>query len=169
MTEQLSWIRSEDLSPRKITTLQMYLDGAARGNPGPAGIGVYILRDKEVLVREGFYLGPQNTNNQAEYSALLVGICHARMLLQPHEQLAIFSDSELLILQVKQTYRVKNPVLQKLHAKARELLQTINYTVHHVPRSENRIADALANEGIDKLRYLPENIKIMCELEGILP
>jgi ribonuclease HI len=163
MTKQLAWIDHTDHSPLTSNVLHLYIDGASRGNPGPAGIGIYLTRNSKPLLREGFFIG-SCTNNQAEYIALLVGVCHTRMLIQPHEQLTITSDSELLVNQLHKRYRVQNPILKELNAKAHELLEGISYTARHVLRAYNDVADALANEGIDKLQHLPETVKRACGL-----
>jgi ribonuclease HI len=135
------------------------IDGGARGNPGPAGIGV--LLEEEGGTRDEFYayLG-STTNNVAEYAALLVLL--VRALRRGATELTIHSDSELLVKQLEGTYRVKNPRLQALHAAARGLLQRIpRVTLRHVPREENRDADRLANRAMDERdssEPLPEEV-----------
>jgi ribonuclease HI len=159
MTQQLSWIHHSPSTDRIVWKL--YIDGAARGNPGPAGVGIYITRDTTVIVREGFFIG-SCTNNQAEYTALLLGLCRLRMLVTPADDVHIFSDSELLVRQIKNIYRVQNVILKRLHTRAHELLQGIAYQTHHIPRAQNKIADALANDGIDNTRYIPEDLQTAC-------
>jgi ribonuclease HI len=132
--------------------LVAYIDGGARGNPGPAGYGVWIGRagaapgDPPVAALYGF-LGVA-TNNTAEYAALLALLEHAGSL-RP-ESLLIRSDSELLIRQMKGEYRVKDPKLRILHAEARRLLTAFaSVALEHVPRERNKDADALANKAMD--------------------
>ncbi len=124
------------------------IDGGARGNPGPAGIGV--LLEEEGGARDEYYafLGT-TTNNVAEYAALLV--LAVRTLKRGATDLVVHSDSELLVKQMQGAYRVKNPKLQVLHAAARRLLGRIPRVIlRHVPREENREADRLANRAMDE-------------------
>jgi ribonuclease H / adenosylcobalamin/alpha-ribazole phosphatase len=123
-------------------------DGAARGNPGPAGVGVVVSgADGEVLATIAEGIG-ETTNNVAEYTAAIEGLRRAADL--GATDVLLRSDSRLLIEQLAGRYRVKNERLRELHAAARQLaaaFQTIAY--EHVPRERNARADALANEGVD--------------------
>lgn len=122
-------------------------DGAARGNPGPAGIG-YVLwtTEGEVVLSGAEYIG-KATNNVAEYRALLRGLEAA--LDQGANNLCIRSDSELLIRQLTGQYRVRQPHLKTLHREAARLLARLGwYRLEHVPREDNREADRLANLGV---------------------
>lgn len=140
------------------TTLTIFIDGAARGNPGPAGVGIAISYHRKLVVEKGFYLG-EKTNNQAEYSALLCALvlaqdfCTKHHLATPHFE--IFSDSELLVRQIKGLYSVKNATLVQLKKHADKLLSTVSYTITHVLREKNKVADKLANLGIDKKIKVP--------------
>lgn len=129
--------------------LVIYTDGAARGNPGPAGIGVVIKNDKgEVLHEISSFLG-QATNNVAEYNALITALEKAVTLNA--QQVELFTDSELVVKQIKGEYRVKNEGLKPLYRKAKDLIQQLgNFTITHVPREKNMEADRLANQGIDE-------------------
>ncbi len=145
----------------------IYIDGAARGNPGPAGAGIYITIDEKPTIKKGLYL-EEKTNNQAEYLALLIALlltqemCKKHDLTHPH--VSIFSDSELLVRQMNGAYKTKNPILAQLKKIISSLLQTISYSFTHVTRDKNKIADKLANEGIDKKRAIPSNIaKILAD------
>ncbi|MBU1008154.1 ribonuclease HI family protein [Candidatus Dependentiae bacterium] len=139
-------------------TISIFVDGAARNNPGPAGAGVYITYKDEIICKAGFYLG-NKTNNQAEYLALLLAFFIANKQLsqknikKPH--LIISSDSELMVKQMTGVYRVKNQALAKIKNLIDLLLQNQSYTFKHVFRENNVIADALANQGIDKKNALP--------------
>ena len=127
----------------------LYTDGASRGNPGEAGAGLVILDEEgnEIIARS-FYLG-QCSNNVAEYRALIAGLRAALEL--GCQQLDIFMDSQLIIRQVQGRYKVKNAGLKPLFAEVRQLLAKLaSFTINHVPRSENRRADELANRGIDE-------------------
>jgi ribonuclease HI len=129
--------------------LVVYTDGAARGNPGPAGIG-YLIYDEagQVLVADSDYLG-ETTNNVAEYTALLRALEKAQILSAGPVQ--IFSDSELMVRQLNGVYQVKHPGLLPLYTEARRLLAGFGqWTVTHVKRDKNKEADRLSNEGIDR-------------------
>lgn len=154
-------------SPRpasKPKSLTGRIDGGARGNPGPAGIGV--LLEDDAGRREEIYgfLGAA-TNNVAEYVALLVLLHHG--IRRGAARLAVHSDSELLVRQIKGEYRVKNPRLQQLHAEARRLMRRIpEVTVRHVRREENQDADRLANRAMDERQSsepLPAEIRELLE------
>jgi ribonuclease HI len=128
----------------------LWTDGAARGNPGPAGIGAILKSPTgEVLYTGSEYLG-HTTNNVAEYKAVLLGLAGA--LQQGILHLEVRADSELLIKQLKGQYRVKSPGLKPLFDEARLLLsrfKTVKLT--HIRRELNGEADRLANQGIDKV------------------
>ena len=130
------------------TRLTVYTDGAARGNPGPAGAGVSILDSEGETVAEDFlYLG-EATNNVAEYRALLLGLERARDL--GASSVEVRADSELVVKQMVGEYRVLNSALQSLHARAVALaleFDRVDYV--HVRREQNRDADRLANRAID--------------------
>jgi ribonuclease HI len=127
----------------------VHIDGASRGNPGPAGIGVLILgADGEVVERLHRGIG-EATNNVAEYRALLLGL--ERTLALGVEDLEVRSDSELLVRQLQGRYRVKHPGLLPLYEAARKQIARFrHFEVRHVPREQNAEADALANEGVDE-------------------
>ena len=126
----------------------LYTDGAARGNPGPAGAGIYVVDENGNQVgRCCKYLG-ETTNNVAEYEALLMGLKYAQKEKLKH--LTIYADSELMVKQVRGEYRVKNKRLNILYQQVMELLPFFDYRMVHVRRERNKIADLLANEAIDK-------------------
>lgn len=129
--------------------LVVYIDGGARGNPGPAAYGVRVERQDGSLVEEfGQAIGVA-TNNVAEYRALLAALewTHAR----GHRAVHVRSDSLLLVQQMKGVYKVKNAGLQPLHAKARLLAHDIGrVTFEHVGRALNANADRLANTAMDE-------------------
>jgi ribonuclease HI len=129
--------------------LLIHTDGAARGNPGPAGAGA-ILRDADdgtVLAEIAEPLG-HATNNVAEWTAVRLALEEARRLGASHVDLRM--DSELVARQISGIYRVKHPDLKPIHAAAMELLRSFSgYTVGHVPRALNKDADRLSNVAID--------------------
>lgn len=129
--------------------LSIHIDGGARGNPGPAGIGV-ILKDQDTgkYVHEaGFYIG-RATNNVAEYSALIRSLELADSYQAKH--LTIHSDSELMVKQITGIYKVKSPDLQELFAHAQKLmLRFETWQIKHVYREQNKRADQLVNMALD--------------------
>lgn len=128
-----------------------YFDGGARGNPGPAGWGAYIVGDDgEVLAELSGALGIA-TNNVAEYHGLIAALEWA--VERGLTELAIKGDSLLLIEQMRGNYRVKNEGLIPLHQKARTLVAKIGkVTFEHVRREQNKDADRLSNAGMDANR-----------------
>lgn len=126
----------------------IHTDGASKGNPGRAGIGVALFRDGETepfaTVAEAI---PDTTNNVAEYTALLRGLQEA--LLRGADQVEVRTDSELMARQIAGAYAVKSADLIPLFADAKKLLARFDSAkVVHVRREYNRVADALANQGI---------------------
>lgn len=135
----------------------IFVDGAARGNPGPAGAGIYIF-NLEQKIQAAFFLG-EKTNNQAEYLALVLALFLLRQKIDDSNLKNIFltvhSDSELLIRQLCGFYKIKNPVLIKLHGLVKQALNGVSHKFTHVMRENNKVADKLANEGIDKKKEIP--------------
>jgi len=130
----------------------VYVDGGARGNPGPAGAGVVVTdaADGQALWEGGLFLG-HATNNVAEYQGLLAGLRTAAALSA--DEVEIVSDSQLLVRQMIGQYRVKNEKLKELHGRARELVTGFaRCSFRHVPRSENTRADGLVNQAINLKR-----------------
>lgn len=138
-----------DKAQKVLTGCRLFTDGASRGNPGPAGAGVVVFDNKgRELATRAEYLG-RCTNNVAEYQALILGLETAREIgcLKP----AVFLDSELIVRQITGRYKVKNATLKPLFTRVRNLLKKFDdYSVTHVPRSQNSRADELANRGIDE-------------------
>lgn len=134
---------------RSVPSLVAHVDGGARGNPGPAGFGVLLHDEAGHKVAElSEYLGKQ-TNNFAEYSALLAALNYA--LQHGHKALKVFSDSELMVKQINGQYKVSNPMLKELHGKAWELIRQLDsFSISHVLREKNRGADRLANLAMDR-------------------
>lgn len=135
------------LSPGAVARLQC--DGASRGNPGPAALGLVVSLDGQEIYRHGRALGTL-TNNQAEYRSLLAGLEAVRRL--GFRRIEVAMDSELVIRQLEGRYKVKNAGLMPLHAAAKTALAGFDDArLRHVPRGENAAADALANEALDSL------------------
>lgn len=127
----------------------LYTDGACRGNPGLGGVGIVLMDHRgNIVATAKKYLG-SCTNNVAEYRALIMGVEEA--LKRRCRKLHIFLDSELLVNQVKGTYRVRNQDLKILMGELRRLLSFLDgYRIEHIGRSSNALADSLANEAIDE-------------------
>jgi ribonuclease HI len=127
------------------------VDGAARGNPGEAGCGAAIYDENGNVVREmSRYLG-HATNNVAEYEALLMGL--KALGEAGKKRILVQSDSQLMVRQLNGEYRVKDEKLQVLYQKAVALLRQFEgYRILHVRREMNKLADRLANKGIDDAR-----------------
>jgi ribonuclease HI len=126
-----------------------HIDGGARGNPGPAAYGVIVRNSAGEIVKElGEYLGLQ-TNNFAEYSGLLAALEYAHK--EKISALKVFSDSELLVKQMKGQYKVKSPGLVPLFERARSLARQLQYfSIEHVRREQNRDADRMVNHVLDQ-------------------
>jgi ribonuclease HI len=137
------------MKPPPENYLVAHTDGGARGNPGPAGYGVVIHDAKGNKVAAlSKYLGHQ-TNNFAEYQALIGALEYA--LEHGPRALKVISDSELLVRQIKGIYKVKEPTLRDLHARASQLISKLEwFNIEHVLRGHNREADELANQAMDK-------------------
>ncbi|PIR66322.1 MAG: ribonuclease H [Parcubacteria group bacterium CG10_big_fil_rev_8_21_14_0_10_36_14] len=129
--------------------LTIFTDGGARGNPGPAGIGVVIKENGRTIKEYGKYIG-ETTNNQAEYRALISALETAKEM--GAEEVNIFMDSELIVKQVKGEYKVKHPGLAPLFLKLHNLRMGFKkFSVAHIRRERNTEADALVNKAIDEV------------------
>jgi ribonuclease HI len=128
--------------------LVIYADGAARGNPGPAGIGVVIEDERGRVLKELSQFVGRKTNNQAEYIALIQGLETAAEYQADAIQIRL--DSELLVRQLRGEYKVKSPLLKPLKNQAQRLLARYKVVgIEHIERQYNRAADRLANRAID--------------------
>ncbi|MFP2930334.1 ribonuclease HI family protein [Pyxidicoccus sp. 3LG] len=136
-------------STEPLPRLRIYSDGAARGNPGPAGAGAVLVDPAgNVVARVGRFLGHQ-TNNYAEYMGLLLGLERAKAL--GAREVEVVADSELLIRQLGGRYQVKSPTLRPLFDEARRLLGAFSKVkLVHVPRAQNAEADEMSNRAIDE-------------------
>src|SRR6267154_982556 len=128
-----------------------HVDGGARGNPGPAGYGVAINDASGHPVAElSEYLG-HHTNNYAEYQGLLAALRYAAE--NQIKALKVISDSELMVRQMKGIYKVRHPELRKLYQQAQELVRRLDqFEIRHALRENNKTADRLANEAMDRGR-----------------
>jgi probable phosphoglycerate mutase len=138
-------------------SLVAYIDGGARGNPGPAGFGVRVEQADGTLVEEFSEAIGHATNNVAEYRGLLAALEWAKT--HGHRALHVRSDSLLLVQQMLGNYKVKNAGLQPLHAKARLLANEIGrVTFEHVGRARNAHTDRLANAAMDEVEVRSKNL-----------
>jgi probable phosphoglycerate mutase len=132
-----------------LSAYTAYIDGGARGNPGPAGWGAVIQNPAGETVAELMGALPHATNNVAEYHGLLAAL--EWCVEQGAKIVAIRSDSLLLVQQMRGVYKVKNDGLKPLHGRARLLAHKIGrVTFDHVPREKNKDADRLANQAMDE-------------------
>jgi ribonuclease HI len=127
----------------------LYADGAARGNPGPAGSGAVLLdADGHVMAELTKFLGVA-TNNVAEYTALIIGLEEAER--RGVDDIDVRMDSKLVVEQMNGRWKIKHPNMKPLALRAGELWVTFpRRSIVHVPREENQIADALSNRAIDE-------------------
>lgn len=128
---------------------RLFTDGAARGNPGPAGAGAVIISPEgHVVAKVGKFLGDE-TNNVAEYMGLIIGLKRAKAM--GIKELDVLADSELMVKQLNGDYAVKAEHLKPLHDEAKGLLRFFSeIQIRHIPREENAQADAMSNRAIDE-------------------
>ncbi|MFB6215899.1 MAG: ribonuclease HI family protein, partial [Candidatus Aenigmatarchaeota archaeon] len=130
-------------------TLEIYTDGASRGNPGPASYAYLIMKDSEEMTRGSGFLG-KTTNNRAEYKAVIEALSKVR---SENEKVVVNSDSRLVVNQMSGKWKVKSQNLQPLHTEVKELAEGFKeVSFNHVPR-ENKyisIVDGMCNEELDR-------------------
>jgi ribonuclease HI len=142
--------------PAEPSEIVAHIDGASRGNPGPAAYGVVVeTPDGAPVAALSKFLG-RATNNVAEYQALLAALDYA--LENHHRRLRVFCDSELLARQIEGRYKVKSPDLKPLYERARAMIGRLeSFRIRHVPRAQNAEADRLANAALDAAEGKPFN------------
>ncbi|MBU1136746.1 ribonuclease HI family protein [Patescibacteria group bacterium] len=133
--------------------LSIYTDGGARGNPGPAAIGVVLKKDGQTIKKYGEAIG-EATNNQAEYQAIIFALKKAKLLFGKAKakeiEMEFFADSELAVKQLNHEYKIKEKELQPLFLKIWNLtIDFKNVSFSHIPREKNKEADVLVNEALD--------------------
>jgi len=133
-----------------VSRLGVVADGGSRGNPGIAagGAAVIDLANGEILAELGVYCGIAS-NNVAEYRGMIEGV-RAALELRPGAELVVRMDSRLVVEQMSGRWKIKHPGMQALHREARALLEGTSAVFEWVPRAENKLADRLANEAMDK-------------------
>jgi ribonuclease HI len=127
--------------------LTIHIDGASRGNPGPSGIGVVIIKNKLIIAEYNEFIG-KKTNNQAEYAALKKALQIASIL---DNEITVLSDSKLVVSQRKNKYRVRNKQIKIIFREISNLEKQFRTVIYrYVPRAKNHDADFLANRAIDE-------------------
>lgn len=157
---------NDDLNTASHSHWKLFIDGASRNNPGNAGAGIYLLKDSEFALEQGFYLGIR-TNNEAEYYALLLGLFFTKKIMKKGDTLHVISDSLLVVQQLRGTYKVRKLELKPLHELAKKWLAECNGEIHHVLRTDNIEADRMANVGVDKKLSVPQEFITTMSNNGI--
>jgi ribonuclease HI len=155
----LSEVEGREISPpyfllaqgEHIMEVDLYFDGASRGNPGLSGVGIYIIdsHSKKEITEKSVFLG-KTTNNAAEYMGLIHGLKTAHSL--GVTRVNIFSDSLLVVNHINGIYKIKNSRLLPLYNQVTELLKLFGdgYEITHIPRLKNSKADQLANIAVNR-------------------
>ncbi len=128
-----------------MSELIAYVDGGSHGNPGPSGIGVVIAGPNGETTRIAKWIGNQD-NNVAEYVALLEALQHA--ITVNAKTLHVYSDSEVVVKQMTGIYNCRSPRLHSLNWTCRKLARSMEFSIAHVPREQNREANELANHAV---------------------
>lgn len=133
----------------------LYFDGCSKGNPGPSGIGTVIYKDGEEYWSDCRYIGNNRTNNESEYSALILGLQIA--IEKEIKTLSVCGDSLLVINQVNKIYKVKNPNLSVLYDEVVKLTKYFTYIdFNHVYRKDNKRADQLSNLALEYINNVSD-------------
>lgn len=136
-----------------MSVINIYTDGGARGNPGPAGAGYVIYEGTKRLHQGNKYLG-KKTNNQAEYLALIESVLWLSENIEKESftKIDFYLDSELVVKQIRGEYKIKNKGLKPLYTKVKNKLSELGipYSIVSIPRGKNKIADKLVNDAIDE-------------------
>lgn len=133
--------------------LKVYTDGGARGNPGPAAVGVYIIdENNKVLCKFGQKIGVA-TNNVAEYKAVIsaISLLLRQKELRTHREINMYLDSKLIFSQITGLFKIKSPALRELLFEVREKEAELSLAIQyfHIPREQNKEADKLVNMALD--------------------
>ena len=133
------------------STLFVYCDGGARGNPGPAAAAIVVEKDGEVIHKESKYLG-RGTNNEAEYSGAILGLEWVSKNAKSAEKITFILDSQLVANQLSGKFKVKNENLRNRYFTAKNIEKTIAAVIIYesVSRERNKIADFLVNKELDE-------------------
>ena len=138
-----------------MSSLKIYTDGGARGNPGPAGIGVYVINQQQECVYSESKLIGRATNNESEYKAFLTSLEWLETYIKSTsiDRVEWFLDSKLVVEQINKNWKVKELRLLEFAKQAWGILSSINceFSISHVKRELNKQADALVNEALDAI------------------
>lgn len=169
LDQQISLFEStcEEVSTENAIVWRLSIDGASRGNPGPATCGIVLYQDGTFYKREGFFLNTM-TNNQAEYMGLVLGLLTVKPLMGKNDTLKIVSDSQLLVRQMQGVYKVKNADLLRMYLFAHTLLLGVQYSFEHVLREYNQEADKAANDAFETRKKVPANFVEMMKSHEII-
>jgi len=138
-----------EISSKKYEKLVVYTDGGARGNPGPAAIGLVIYNEKRKLIKKYSKFVGEMTNNQAEYTAIVYGLKEAKKI--GAKEIDFYLDSELLVGQLNRKFKIKNLELGRVFVKIWNLSQDFKkVNFYYLPREKNKEADQLVNQTLDK-------------------
>jgi ribonuclease HI len=143
------------LQAEVMSELVAYVDGGSHGNPGPAGIGVVIEASNGQRIRIAKWIG-RHDNNVAEYAALLVALQYALELKAT--ALHVFSDSEVVVRQMKGEYACRSPRLYSLNWVCQKLARSLQFSIAHIRRQDNAEANGLANSAVRR-RFMAGNSK----------
>jgi len=132
--------------------IKIFTDGASRGNPGLAGIGIAVVSDEGGLFETHKKFLGECTNNYAEYAALIESVRLLRRMDREFDEVNFYLDSELVVKQIKGEYKIKHKDLIKLSLEFWKEIKSLNkkFSIKHIAREENKLADKLANEAIDE-------------------
>lgn len=140
------------ISKEMSSKFTIFTDGASKGNPGPSGAGIYILMNNQPILELAIPLGIK-TNNEAEYLALLIACENINSWMnEEYDTLEIYSDSKLAVEQIKGNWKVNDKRLKIYNSKILHILRNKKFTIQHVYRENNKVADKLANIGVKKLK-----------------
>jgi len=142
--------KSKNKKTSQITQINIYTDGASRGNPGPAGIGILAVKNNKILYEDKEQIG-KHTNNEAEYKAIKKGLQLAKRYKA--QKITVTSDSELVTKQLKGEYQVKAPNLQPLHQEVKKKEKQFKEVKYQHRKRNNKYiqrADELANKALDQ-------------------
>ncbi|MCI0419388.1 MAG: reverse transcriptase-like protein [Acidobacteria bacterium] len=143
-----------------------YIDGGSRGNPGIAGYGVVVQEENGKPVTSLSQNLGIGTNNFAEYSALIGALEYARA--HGYDGMRVYADSELMVRQINGVYKVKSVDLKPLHHQAKALISKLkSFSIHHVPREQNREADLLANLAMDNVPAAAASKKVVAASQRV--
>lgn len=138
-----------------MTNLKIYTDGGARGNPGPAGIGVFVINQQQECVYSASKFIGKATNNEAEYKAFLASLEWLETYLKSTsiDRVECFLDSKLVVEQINRNWKIKEPRLAEIAQQIWQILSSLSCQpkISHVRRELNKEADALVNEALDAI------------------